>query len=83
MKNTYLGKNTMNEITQFIADNPETVVRLRNGNVVIGPVIFLGEDDWEDNFNKPNGFQDGNWNYCWNLDGSSVTNSDFDMVEIV
>ena len=63
-------------------DRRDLHVRLRNGTLV-RPFIFLGEDDWEGDFNNPRGFKTEDWHYCWNLDGTSVTNHNFDMMEIV
>lgn len=64
------------------ADRRNLWVRLRDGTLV-RPVVFLGEDDWADDFNKPRGFKTDDWKYCWNLDGTSVTRPDYDMMEIV
>lgn len=82
--------NELNVFTDLVAtygkqnwvDRRDLHVRLRNGTLV-RPIIFLGEDDWEDDFNKPRGFRSDTWYYCWNLDGTSVTNPKFDMMEIV
>lgn len=79
---TLLQENKTNEFTQFILDNPGTKVLLRN-KIMVEPIMFLGEDDWEDDFEKPRGFHGNNWSFCWDLDGTSVTRSDLDMVEIV
>lgn len=52
-------------------------VRLRNGTLV-RPEFKVAEDDTcEDAF-----FAEG-YKYCWNLDGTSVTSRDYDMMEIV
>lgn len=52
-------------------------VRLRNGTLV-RPVFKAAEDGLcEDAFYAEN------YRYCWNLDGTSVTRSDYDMMEIV
>lgn len=52
-------------------------VRLRNGTIV-RPVFKAAEDETcEDAFFAEN------YKYCWNLDGTSVTRSDYDMMEIV
>lgn len=52
-------------------------VRLRNGTLV-RPVFKAAEDEYcEDAF-----YAEG-YRYCWNLDGTSVTRSDYDMMEIV
>jgi len=82
--------NELNVFTDLVAtygkqnweDRRGLFVRLRDGTLV-RPIVFLGEDDWEDDFNKPRGFKTKDWKYCWNLDGTSVTRSDYDMMEIV
>lgn len=52
-------------------------VRLRNGTLV-RPVYKAAEDEYcEDAFFAEN------YKYCWNLDGTSVTRRDYDMMEIV
>jgi len=52
-------------------------VRLRNGTLV-QPEFKAAEDETcVDSF-----FAEG-YRYCWNLDGTSVTRSDYDMMEIV
>jgi hypothetical protein len=83
-------QNELNDFTRFFAHMPagwpgrtaEYWIKLRNG-ALVRPFVFLGEDDWEDDYNKPRGFRDENWNYCWNLDGTSVTRRDYDMMELV
>jgi hypothetical protein len=77
----------MNDFTQFIHDqwidfSTKTLVRLRDG-MIVEPIVFLGEDDWEDDYKEPRGFRTEGWNYCWNLDGTSVTRPDYDMMEIL
>lgn len=53
-------------------------VRLRNG-ALVRPVYKEAEDEYcEDAF-----FAEGHVLYCWNLDGTSVTSRDYDMMEIV
>jgi len=52
-------------------------VKLRNGTLV-QPEFKAAEDDTcEDAFFAEN------YRYCWNLDGTSVTRPDYDMMEIV
>ena len=52
-------------------------VQLRNGTLV-RPVFEAAEDEYcEDAF-----YAEG-YRYCWNLDGTSVTSRDYDMMEIV
>lgn len=89
MKNpaTHTSKNELNAFTQLIHDrwidhSELTFVKLRDGTVV-QPIIFLGEDTWEDDYNKPRGFNTSDWSYCWNLDGTSVTRFDYDMMELM
>lgn len=69
--------NKLNVFTQVIADNPGTPVLLRNGLVAF-PIIHLGED--EDNLNKPIAFKTDPIEYMWNLDGTSLTRSAYDMM---
>lgn len=78
--------NELNEFTWnvknfFRVDNEygrsHYLVRLRNGTL-IRPEFKEAEDEYcEDAF-----FGEG-YKYCWNLDGTSVTRSDYDMMEIV
>jgi len=89
MKNpaTHCVKNEMNEFTlaiytRWIDLSIKSLVRLRDGTIV-EPIVFLGEDDWEDDYKEPRGFRTEGWNYCWNLDGTSVTRPDYDMMEII
>lgn len=52
-------------------------IKLRNGTLV-RPVFKEAEDETcEDAF-----FAEG-YRYCWNLDGTSVTSRDYDMMEMV
>ena len=78
-------RDQLNEFTRLVhnllTDNfygQETyAVRLRNGTLV-RPVFKAAEDEFcEDAFFTEN------YKYCWNLDGTSVTRSDYDMMEIV
>ena len=50
-------------------------VELRNGTLVRPVFIPVEDETCEDCF--------GTDNYRWNLDGTSVTRSDYDMMEIV
>jgi hypothetical protein len=52
-------------------------VRLRNGTLV-RPVFKAAQDATEED-----AFFAENYRYCWNLDGTSVTRSDYDMMEFV
>lgn len=80
--------NEFNDFTRFFAymkpgwpgRTAEYWIKLRNGELV-RPVVFMGEDHWEDDFNKPRGFMTEK--YRWNLDGTSITRSDYDMMELV
>jgi hypothetical protein len=72
----------LNVFTQYLVDNPGTKVKLRNGNIVM-PVLYLGQENWADDYDKPRGFMGNDWLWDWNLDGSSVTRPDYDMMEIV
>ena len=84
------SSNELNVFTDLVdtygkqnwGDRRGLYVRLRNGTLV-RPVIFPGEDHWEDDFDGPRGFKTEDWHYCWNLDGTSVTRPDYDMMEIV
>ena len=51
-------------------------VKLRNG-ALVRPVYKEAEDEYCEN-----AFFTKDYKYCWNLDGSSVTRSDYDMMEI-
>ena len=70
------SQNEVNIFTQHIVDmNGLTLVRLRNGETVF-PEFFPAEDETcSDCFMTDD--------KCWNPDGSSVTRSDFDMMEII
>lgn len=52
-------------------------VRLRNG-ALVRPVFQAAEHETENDV-----FYGEDYRYCWNLDGTSVTRSDYDMMEIV
>lgn len=82
MKNPAVKRHyEFNDFTQYIYNYPGTSVLLRNDRVV-QPIVFLGEDEWERDFSLPRGFTTKTWSMCWNLDGTSVTRSDYDMMEI-
>jgi hypothetical protein len=57
--------------------SPNYWVKLRNGTLV-RPIYTPAEDDTC----VASFFADG-YKYCWNLDGTSVTRPDYDMMEIV
>lgn len=77
--------NELNDFTTLVrnmlTDNfygQETYsVRLRNGTLVRPEYTPAEDETCEDAFFAEN------YRYCWNLDGSSVTRSDYDMMEIV
>lgn len=78
---THYRNDSLNSFTNMIVINQKyevrTLVRLRDGTMVY-PVFKPAEDaTCEDAF-----YADG-YRYCWNLDGTSVTRSDYDMMEIV
>ena len=69
--------NELNDFTQELLDTYRPTVRLRNGTLV-QPEYKPAEDEYcEDAFYAED------YRYCWNLDGTSVTRSDYDMMEIV
>jgi len=75
--------NELNDFTnniRTIARNfwsPNYWVKLRDGTLV-RPIYTPAEDETcEDAFFAEN------YKYCWNLDGTSVTSPDYDMMEIV
>jgi len=74
--------DAFNEFTDLVRNNSTLLVKLRDGTIV-SPKIFLGEDDWCDDYNLPRGFNTADWKYVWHLDGTSVTRYDYDMMEIV
>ena len=55
----------------------EYYVRLRNGTLV-RPEFKAAEDE-----TCVDAFYAEGYRYCWDLDGTSVTRSDYDMMEIV
>ena len=75
-------RNELNSFTHLIVEYDVLGwagrwVKLRNGTVA-RPVYKEAEDDTcEDCF-----FAEG-YKYCWNLDGTSITSRDYDMMEIV
>lgn len=84
MKNpaTHTSKNDMNEFTQIIHDNwvnhsNKLFVRLRDG-IIVQPVFKPAEDEYCND-----AFYTEDYSFCWNLDGTNVTNSRFDMMEII
>ena len=76
-----LPRDQLNSFTHLIANGRVIKtgrwVKLRNGTLV-RPVFKAAEDETcEDAFFAEN------YKYCWNLDGTSVTRRDYDMMEIV
>ena len=75
----FASRNDLNEFTAHLKSECEIVgsilVRLRNDTMVM--VQFTPENE-EDCVSA--GFHTANWSMCWNLDGSSVTSRDFDIV---
>jgi hypothetical protein len=78
--------NELNEFTRMVKDffketneygRKHYMVRLRDGTL-IQPEYKEAEDE----FCESAFFAEG-YRYCWNLDGTSVTCSDYDMMEIV
>lgn len=77
--------NELNVFTDLVAtygkqnweDRRDLYVRLRNGTLV-RPIYKLAEDE-----TCEDAFFTEDYKYCWNLDGTSVTNPKFDMMEIV
>lgn len=84
MKNpaTHTSRDELNTFTQIIHDkwinsSDKTLVRLRNGNIV-EPIFKAAEDE-----TCEDAFFTEDYSYCWNLDGTSVTRRDYDMMEII
>ena len=84
MKNpaTHNARDQLNIFTQMLADewldfSNKKLVRLRNGTIV-QPIFTTAEDE-----TCEDAFFTEDYSYCWNLDGTSVTRSDYDMMEIV
>lgn len=71
----------INEFTQFLIDNPETLVKLRNGVFVVPNFVRGDGVNWSnDMFVCQTGAYMGY--LVWRLDGSSVNSHDLDMIEI-
>jgi hypothetical protein len=83
MKNpaTHTYRNQLNSFTNLIAANQrfgaKTKILLRNGTIV-EPIYKPAEDE-----TCEDAFFTEDYEYCWNLDGTSVTRSHYDMMEIV
>ena len=70
-------QDEMNTFTRYIYENPGVEVKLANGSSV-RPLFYKAKDD-----TCTDGFYLENWSMCWNLDGTSLKNSDFHMIEII
>jgi hypothetical protein len=70
------SRNDLNEFTIFVKENPNGMVRMRNG-LIVQPLFVPAEDD-----TCTDSFFTENYSHAWNVDGTSVTNSDLDMMEI-
>lgn len=57
--------------------NSTVFVRLRNG-IILQPEFRPAEDE-----TCSDSFMANDWSYCWDDDGTSVTSSELDMIEIV
>jgi len=89
MKNpaTHTYCDQLNEFTNVIVTNQrigaKTKVRLRNGSIV-EPIYIPAEDETcEDAFFVEDYNYRWNFDDAWNLDGTSVTRRDYDMMELV
>lgn len=69
--------NELNDFTQTLLNTYRPTVRLRNG-ALVQPEYKPAEDEY-----CADAFYAEDYRYCWNLDGTSVTRSDYDMMEIV
>lgn len=73
--------NELNDFTskvrQFTLFSNGYCVRLRNGTLV-RPAFQSAEDETCEDFFFAEGYK-----YCWNLDGTSVTSRDYDMMDFV
>ena len=76
---THYRNDFLNSFTNMIVINQkynvQTVVRLRNGELVRPVFIPVEDETCEECF--------GTEGYRWNLDGTSVSNPRWDMMEIV
>lgn len=68
----------LNDFTTYLQESQsDTYVRLRNG-MICRPIFKCAEDETEEDV-----FHLEDWSMCWNLDGTSVTSHDYDMIEIL
>lgn len=72
------SQDELNPFTRIISEGEgKFLVKLRNGTMVM-PKFFPAEDE-----TCSDSFMTEDINYCWNLDGTSVTSRDYDMMETV
>ena len=75
---THIQRDEFNEFTRVVWQlKGSKMVRLRNGTFV-QPIFKPAEDE-----TCNDAFFTEDYKYCWNLDGTSVTNSEYDMMEIL
>jgi len=83
-------RNELNDFTRYFARmkegwpgrTEEYWVRLRNG-VLVRPVFKAAEDSTCEDLFFVKDEVHGWYKYCWNLDGTSVTSRDYDMIRII
>ena len=68
--------NDLNEFTIFVKENPKCMVKMRNGLIVQPLFVPAADDTCTDSFFTEN------YSHGWRINGTSVTNSDLDMMEI-
>lgn len=80
-KAMFVSRNDLNKFTTALRDRiskkgKPVLCKMRNGDHHEVTYKEANPDEYTDaSFHCPN------WNYVWNLDGSSITRSDFDLVE--
>lgn len=79
MKNPATARSDqLNEFTQQVKEfSSQVCVRMRDGTHVF-PEFVEAEDE-----HCSDAFFTKNYSHCWNLDGTSVTRPDYDMMEII
>lgn len=77
MLNPATHPTKFNEFTKYLKDNPNTLVRLRDGTCVT-PIFVPAEDE-----TCEDAFFTENYSHCWNTDGTSVTRRSLDMMETI
>lgn len=73
----FARKNELNDFTAQLAvrcAHRTTPVKLRNGKII--EIVYQEAKQGDQSV-----FHTESWTYIWNLDGSSVTTSEFDIVE--